>query len=324
MQPMLATPTPQPGLLPVGPQWLYEVKWDGVRILADTTGGRLRLLGRQGRDAAVAYPELATLGAWAASRGPDPSAATDGGTILDGEVVALRDGVPSFHALAERMHVRDAARAQALVARVPISYVVFDVPVLDGVDLTRRPFEERRAVLDGLALPAPVSISPLYPDGALIWQATAAQGLEGVVAKRRTSHYQPGRRSPDWLKAVHRSSRTAVVGGWRPESTGTGRLGAVLLGAPDAAGGLRYLGRAGSGVSGALGRVLTDLLAPLRRDSPPFGEPVPDVDARGTVWVLPEIRVEVRYLARTPSGRLRQPVVLGVREDAEVDPWEPA
>ncbi|HEY0217611.1 MAG TPA: non-homologous end-joining DNA ligase [Cellulomonas sp.] len=313
---MLATPTPEPGRLPVGPQWLYEVKWDGVRILADTTGGQLRLIGRQGRDAAVAYPELAAIG--------DRAAVGGGGTILDGEVVALRDGVPSFHALAERMHVRDAARAAALAVRVPISYMVFDVPVLDGVDLTGRPFEERRAVLGNLALPAPVSISPLYPDGALIWAATAAQGLEGVVAKRRTSRYQPGRRSPDWLKAVHRSSRTAVVGGWRPESTGTGRLGAVLLGAPDADGALRYLGRAGSGVSGALGGVLTDLLGPLRRADAPFDEPVPTVDARGTVWVAPEVRVEVRYLTRTPSGRLRQPVVLGVREDAEVDPWEPA
>ncbi|WP_454050377.1 ATP-dependent DNA ligase [Cellulomonas sp. Marseille-Q8402] len=307
---MLATPAPEPGRLPVGPGWLFEVKWDGVRILADTTGDRLRLLGRNGRDAATAYPELAALDALPA------------GTVVDGEVVAMRDGIPSFPALAERMHVRDPTRAAALARRAPVSYLVFDVPVLAGEDLTRRPLEERRAALEGLELPEHVQLSPAYDDGDLIWAATRGQGLEGVVAKRRTSTYQPGRRSTDWLKAVHHTTRTALVAGWRPETTGSGRMGAVLLGAPDAAGDLHLLCRAGSGLAGPLARELTTLLAPLERPTSPFAERLDPVDARGTVWVEPEVLLDVRYLTRTPSGRLRQPVLRGRREDTDVDPWE--
>ncbi|MBW0255182.1 DNA ligase [Cellulomonas sp. PS-H5] len=310
MQPMLATPVPVPGRLPAGPGWRFEVKWDGVRILADTTGDRLRMLGRNGRDAAPAYPELAGL------------AGLPPGTVLDGEVVAMRDGVPSFPALAERMHVRDPARAAALARRVPVSYLVFDVPVLAGEDLTRRPFDERRAALESVPLPEHVQLSPVYSDGDVIWSATRAQGLEGVVAKRATSTYQPGRRSGDWLKAVHHTTRTALVGGWRPETTGSGRMGAVLLGAPDAAGGLRFLCRAGSGLAGALARDLTAALRPLERATSPFAERLEPVDARGTVWVEPEVLLDVRYLTRTPSGRLRQPVLRGRRDDTAPDPWE--
>lgn len=310
MQPMLATPVAVPGRLPDGPGWRFEVKWDGVRVLADTTGDRLRLLGRNGRDAALAYPELAGLDA------------LPPGTVVDGEVVAMRDGIPSFPALAERMHVRDRTRAAALALRNPVSYLVFDAPVVAGEDLTRRPFTERRAALESLDLPDHVQLSPVYEDGDLIWSATRAQGLEGVVAKRATSTYQPGRRSADWLKAVHHTTRTAVVGGWRPETTGSGRMGAVLLGARDAAGDLHLLCRAGSGLAGALARDLTAALRPLERATSPFAERLEPVDARGTIWVKPEVLLDVRYLTRTPSGRLRQPVLRGRRDDTAADPWE--
>ncbi|RMI04970.1 ATP-dependent DNA ligase [Cellulomonas triticagri] len=313
---MLATPAPVrsgTSVLPEGAGWRFEVKWDGVRVLAsvpDGGGARLRLLGRAGNDAAAAYPELGGL------------AALPPGTVLDGEVVAMRDGVPSFAALAERMHVRDPARAAALARRLPVTYVVFDVLALAGTDLTARPWTERRAALDDLALPERVQRSPVYADGDLIWDATRAQGLEGVVAKRATATYQAGRRSTDWVKAVHRRTRTALVGGWRPESTGSGRLGAVLLGAPDATGALRYLGRAGSGLTGSLARDLTERLRDAPRPDPPFADTVDPVDARGTVWVEPRVLLDVRYLARGPSGRLRQPVLRGRRDDTDVDPWE--
>ncbi len=309
MQPMLATATPTPGVLPDGPAWAYEVKWDGVRAMADTTDGALRLLNRNGRDVSVAYPELVAL-------------ATVPGAILDGEVIAMDRGVPSFERLAGRMHVREAARAAALAVRTPVSFVVFDVPVLYGVDLTRRSYDERRATLDRLELPEPAQVSPVYPDGPTLWEATLAQGLEGVVAKRRASTYQPGRRSPDWVKAPHRRTRTAVVGGWRPESTGSGRLGAVLLGAYDTAGRLRYLGRAGSGLGGPIGTDLRRVLAEAALEASPFDDVVPAVDARGTVWVEPAVVLDLRYLARTAGGRLRQPVVRGRRTDTTPDPWE--
>ena len=142
-----------------------------------------------------------------------------------------------------------------------------------------------------------------------------------MVAKRRGSAYQAGRRSTDWLKAAHRRARTALVGGWRPESTGGGRLGALLLGAPAEAG-LRYLGRAGSGLTGAMATELTRELAPLASPVSPFVDDVPAADARGTTWCRPAVRIDVAYLTRTPTGRLRHPVLRGIRQDAEPDPWE--
>ncbi len=309
MQPMLATRAATPADLPSGPEWAFEVKWDGVRLLADTTGTRPRLLTRNGRDATVAYPELAGLGSL-------------GGAVLDGEVVAMSGGIPSFEALAERMHVRDAARAKALAARAPVTYLVFDVLTLYGVDLTRRTFDERRATLERLDLPANVQLSPVYPDRDELWQVTLEHGLEGVLAKRRSSVYQPGRRSPDWIKAAHRTTRTAVVGGWRVETTARDRIGALLLGAPDAEGRLRFLGRAGSGLGGAAARRLGPVLSPLERATSPFGEPVPAVDARDAHWTEPTVLVDITYLTRMRSGRLRQPVVRGLRDDVAPDPWE--
>ncbi len=309
MQPMLATRAPTLADLPRGPEWAYEVKWDGVRLLADTTAGRLRLLSRNGRDATVAYPELSGMSRLE-------------GAVLDGEVVAMSAGIPSFEALAERMHVRDAARARALAARSPVTYLVFDVLQLYGVDLTRRSFEERRATLERLDLPANAQLSPVYPDGDELWDVTLEHGLEGVVAKRRASVYQAGRRSPDWVKVAHRTTRTAVVGGWRLETTARDRIGSLLLGAHDAEGRLRFLGRAGSGLGGALAGRLEPLLTPLGRSTSPFDEVVPAIDARGAHWCEPRVLVDVTYLTRMRSGRMRQPVVRGVRDDAAADPWE--
>lgn len=308
VKPMLASALPPGRRLPGGADWAFEVKWDGVRVLADTTGPSLRLMSRNGRDVTVAYPELRTL-------------AHVQGAVLDGEVVAMADGVPSFRALAERIHVSDAGRAHRLAERAPVTYIVFDVLRLYGVDLLRQPFRERRATLERLSLPDRCILSPLYDDGDALWAATRRQGLEGVVAKRRDSPYRPGERSPDWLKTTHRRARTALVAGWRPETSGTGRIGALLLGAPDG-GRLRYLGRAGSGLSGALVAELTRRLAPLAVGSKPFDDDVPALDARGASWCTPVVAVDVSYLARTATGRLRHPVIRGVRDDAEPDAWE--
>ena len=307
MEPMLATPATGPAELPRGQQWAYEVKWDGVRALADTTSGRLRLWSRNEREITVAYPELAGLGAL-----PD--------AVLDGEIVLMADGIPSFTALAERMHVRDPRRAEALATQRPVTFLVFDVLRLHGVDLTRSTYDERRAALDRLELPDRVEPSPVYPDGEELWEVTRTLGLEGVVAKKRSSTYQPGRRSRDWVKAPHRRTRAALVGGWRVETTGSGRMGAVLFGARDADGRLRYLGRAGSGLTGPRATELQRLLVP--RAESPFDDEVPPVDARGTRWCEPTVVVDTLYLARNPTGRLRQPVVRAVRTDTDADPWE--
>ena len=320
MQPMLATRAPVGSALPRGPEWSYEVKWDGVRVLADTTSGTLRLRARSGRDVTVTYPDLAAL-------------ADVPGAVLDGEVVVMAGGTPSFEALAERMNVRDPARAARLAARTPATYVVFDVLTLYGVDVHRSTYDERRAILERVTLPDRALLSPVDPDGDDLWAVTLEHGLEGVVAKRRTSTYQPGRRSSDWVKAAHRATRTAAVVGWRAEGLGRsggargvadpgGRLGAVLLGAPDEQGRWRYLGKAGSGLAGRRGADLVRELTGLERPGPPLEDEVPAQDARGVTWCEPRVGVDVRYLHRMNGGRLRQPVVLALRTDAAVDPWE--
>ena len=318
MQPMLATRAANKADLPRGPQWCYEVKWDGVRALADTTSGALRLHARSGRDVTRAYPELAGL-------------ATLPGAVVDGEIVVLAGGVPSFEALAERMHVRDGARARLLAARSPVTFMAFDLLVLDGADLTRRPLDERRTALESLPLPERTQLSPVYPDLDPLWDVTLEHGLEGVLAKRLASAYQPGRRSPDWVKAAHRGTRVAAVVGWRPEGTaeagravvaGAGPLGAVLLAAPDASGAWRYLGKAGSGLGGRRGADLERALRALARPDSPLLEPVPAADARGVTWVEPRLGVDVAYLQRTRAGRLRQPTVRSLRTEVPIDPWE--
>lgn len=309
MQPMLATRAVDPADLPTGPEWVYEVKWDGVRLLADTTGAHLRLLSRTGREVTVAYPELADL-------------AGIQGAVLDGEVVAMVDGVPSFAALAERMHVRDPARARVLAERLPVTYIVFDVLRLYGVDLTARPWSERREVLERLGASGHAwQLSQVYDDRDALVAATLEQHLEGVVAKRRASRYVPGVRSPDWVKLAHRRTRTCLVGGWRPETSDDRRIGALLIGVPVEGGGLRFAGRVGSGLASAAAQEqLAPLLHARRRPASPFVTTVPREDATGTTWVRPTLPVEVRYLGRTEGGRLRQPVFLGVRPDlAEAD-----
>ena len=153
-----------------------------------------------------------------------------------------------------------------------------------------------------------------YDDGDMLLEATAAQKLEGIVSKKRRSLYLPGRRSPDWLKFPHRNIGSYVVGGWRHETDSSSRIGAVLVGEPTADG-LVYRGRVGSGIAGKEGQRLLGRLEPLLTDASPFADEVPKVDAAGTVWVHPELVVDIAALGLTPAKRLRQPSYRGVRTD---------
>jgi bifunctional non-homologous end joining protein LigD len=333
MRPMLATPAdPDTGLPTDGTRWAYEVKWDGMRVLADIHDGEVSLYSRTERDITLSFPELGVL----ARAHPD--------VLLDGEIVVLADGIPSFAALAERIHVRDARRAAALAAKAPATLIAFDALRLYGVDLTGRPWQERREALERLAPSgAQWQLSPVHEDVEALLSATVEHGLEGVVAKRRTSRYRPGARSSDWIKLAHKHTQSCVVGGWRPETTSDRRIGALLLGVwadqpgvdqrgvdqlgvdqlGDGDNGgrrLRFAGRVGSGLVGAGPQAdLHRLLGPLTLDKPPFDDPIPREDALGTTWVEPRIVVEVRHLGRTEGGRLRQPVFRGIRTDVDPD-----
>ncbi|MGX4657003.1 non-homologous end-joining DNA ligase [Micromonospora sp. SCSIO 07396] len=298
LKPMLAMTGP----LPVGAGWAYEFKWDGVRALADLTGGHPHLFARSGVEITAAYPELVTL----AEQVDD--------ALLDGEVVLFDPaGQPSFTALAERMHVRDRAKAARLAATIPVTYMIFDVLRLRGEDLTGWPYHERRAALDGLGLGAARwAVPPCFTDGAATYQAAGEHGLEGVLAKRADSVYRPGVRSPDWVKVKLEVTADFVIGGWRP---GARRIGGLLVGVPGPDGRLTYRGRVGGGIGAALERDLLGQLEPLRAAGSPFAGDLPREDARGAIWVTPRIVVEVRYGQRTPDGRLRFPRVLRLRPD---------
>jgi bifunctional non-homologous end joining protein LigD len=301
MRPMLAS---KATTVPAGTGWVHEVKWDGMRVLAEVRDGALTLWSRNENAVTVSFPELHDAGVLAAHD-----------VLLDGEIVAMADGVPRFGALADRMHVSNAARARQLARSNPVTLIVFDVLRLDGRDLTGESWEVRREALESLEIgSAHWQVPPVYDDGEMLFDATKAQGLEGILSKRRSSTYQPGRRSKDWLKFPHRPTLSYVVGGWRHETDSDSRLGAVLVGAPGPDG-LSYRGRVGSGITGKAAQRLLELLEPLQNDSSPFCDEVPRVDALGTVWVRPEVVVEVAALGVTQGGRLRQPSYQGVRFD---------
>ena len=303
LRPMLATA----GALPRDDDaWAYEVKWDGVRALVAVEGGRLALTSRAGNDVTASYPELAALAVHLRSRS----------VLLDGEVVAFDEaGRTDFGRLQSRMHV--ARPGPALQRSTPVQLLVFDVLHLDGRSLLGLSYDERRGELDELGMEGERwSVPPAFlGGGSAVLDATRAQGLEGVVAKRRSSPYLPGRRSDDWLKLKHVRRASAVVAGWKPGEGGrTGRIGSLLLGVHGERG-LEYAGHVGTGFSAAVLASLGERLEALRRDGPAFATEVPREHARSAVWVEPVLVVDVDYTEWTREGRLRHPSYKGLRED---------
>ncbi len=297
------------GSLPVGPEWAYELKWDGVRAIAVCGDGSVRLFARSGAEVTKAYPELAGLAAALHDAGLQDA-------VLDGEVVQLdRNGRPDFVALGERMHVRDAAKARALAAARPVNYLVFDILAANGTDVTRASYVERRELLESVLPPpgdTPWAVPPHFTDGAQTLAVAKDLELEGVVAKRLASPYRPGARTGDWVKVKIDRTGDYVVGGWRTDRR---TLSGLLVGLPGPDG-LIYRGRVGGGISAAAERSLLAMLQPLRAPGSPFAAgQVPRVDMVGTTWVQPEVVVEVRYGQITRDGRLRFPVFLRVRPD---------
>ncbi|MCA1217380.1 ATP-dependent DNA ligase [Streptomyces sp. 8L] len=310
LDPMLATAGSLP--LPSGDdQWAVEIKQDGQRALIYLPGdGTVTIRSRGGHAVTAAYPELHGL----------PAALGTGNAVLDGEIIAPdADGRPDFERLQARMGLtRSPVRAARLAARVPVHLALFDVLILDGRDLTSRPWTERRQALTGLGLNGPAWSVPTAAVGhaASALEATRTAGWEGIVAKRLTSRYRPGVRSTDWLKIKNVRTTDAIVGGWVP---GTGRLtglpGAVLLGEL-CNGLLRYTGSVGTGWNDRERRQLADLLAVAAWPACPF-TPTPKVPAAR--WVLPRLVAEITYTTRTRAGYLRHPSWHRLRPDLAPD-----
>ncbi|HEY8431474.1 MAG TPA: non-homologous end-joining DNA ligase, partial [Sandaracinaceae bacterium] len=307
LAPMLAMPAPSPF---TGPEWRFEPKLDGYRALAIVEKGVARLQSRRGGlDLNKPFPEiLEELRAQAVES-----------MILDGELVAFdAKGKPSFHALQNRVPGPKPRGGDAGAGAATCVLYCFDLLYFCGVDLRRSPYEDRRRYLEQCLLPsAHVQLVHVDDDGEALYEAALAAGFEGMVAKRRSSPYEAGRRSRHWLKVKRADTDEFVVGGYtRGKGWRASQFGALLLGKPAASGKLRYAGRAGSGFDDAVLAELKRRLEPLRSKVMPF-ESKPE-DVTGATWVEPEVVVEVRYAEVTPLGLLRAPVFVRVRDDKTV------
>jgi bifunctional non-homologous end joining protein LigD len=294
--PMLATLAEE---LPVGSDWLYEVKWDGYRAIARVAGGEATLTSRRGNDLTERFRGVASA-LEAALRTPD--------AVLDGEVCALDErGRSSFSAM------------QQGKADTPIVYYVFDVLEIDGEPLVDLPLVERRERLESLLdrRSQTVRISEAFEDGRALFEAVKKEGLEGVVAKRKDSPYLPGRRTRDWLKVKARNRQEFVIAGYTGgQGRRAGRFGSLVLGVFRGRE-LVYAGNVGTGFSEKEIDELLEALRPLERSEPPFKvvPKMPRVRRGDVVWVEPTLVCEAEFVEWTHEGHLRAPVYVGLRED---------
>ena len=295
-KPMLATLA---DTVPTGDEWLHEVKWDGYRAVVTISGGEAELTSRNGNSLTARFESVARAVVQAVKT-PD--------CVLDGEVCALDDqGRASFSAMQQ-------GSGQLVL-------YLFDVLEIEGEPVIDLPLTERHARLESLLdkRNRTVRLSATFDDGEALFDAAAAQGLEGVLSKRADSRYEPGRRSGNWLKVKTHGRQEFVVAGY---TKGQGRrangFGSLVL-AVHEEGGLRWVGNVGTGFDDAEIRRLLDKLKPLRRDDTPLPEvpKMPKVRKGDVVWVEPRLVAEARFAEWTHDGRLRAPVYVGLREDKE-------
>lgn len=308
--PMLATSGP----VPAGDRWAYEIKFDGIRAVTAARDGRVRMRSRNDKDLTAGYPELSEL-----DLGRD--------LLLDTEIVALDpSGRADFELLQRRMHhTRPSAE---LLGQVPVTLVVFDLLHHDGEDLVRVPYERRREALLELRLDehAGVYVPPSFTgiSGEQMLAAVDAQGLEGVVAKRRDSRYEPGRRSKSWIKTPIRHTCSVAVIGWTSSSTSGRHLSSLQLAVPDETGELVFAGDVGTGFTHATRERLRAMLDARARPDPPV--PVHDRAHRwrpagppGTVhWAEPGLVGDIQYRQLTRDGSFRHPSWRGLRSDLDM------
>jgi bifunctional non-homologous end joining protein LigD len=287
-------------------RWWFEVKWDGYRAVVGAEGGVVRARSRRGLDLLGPFPELRAVDV------PD-------GVVVDGEIVAFdANGVPSFSLLQRRTGFGGAGTG----AKVGVNLVVFDL-LFRGVSVADLPYEERRSLLDELDLAPPIVVPEPTPGrGVSLFAAVAERGMEGIVAKRLGSRYQPGRRSDDWLKISIRHTLRAVVGGYLLGDGGrSSTFGSVLVGLYEPAG-LRWIGAVGSGFNETSLRAFNDALRQIHRPDSPFIDEVVVPGPARPVWVEPAIVIEVEYKEWTHDDHLRAPVYKGVElADPETVTW---
>jgi bifunctional non-homologous end joining protein LigD len=306
LRPMLATLVAEPF---DSPRHLFEVKWDGMRVVAFIENGRVRLQSRNEHDVSSFFPELQTIARQLSGHR----------AILDGEVVSFRDGKPSFAQLQYRLGIRDGLASASRASKSGVSFQVFDLLYLDDRVLLKLPLEERKGLLaqhfDVGDYAQPCDF--ILEHGCDFMTAIESRELEGMIAKDRRSEYTPGKRSMAWQKIKVRRSGDFVIGGYTFGAGYRSRyFGALMLGLYDERHKLHFLGTVGGGFTDTLMRELTPILEQFQSNDCPFAEP-PKIE-RFSFWTKPRLVCKVTYAELTDQGRLRFPIFESMRPD--VDP----
>ncbi len=294
--------------------WIFEPKWDGVRTLGVCAPEETVLFSRRQNDVTATYPELARL--------HDRLVAID--AVIDGEIVAMEQGRPSFEKLQSRINLQNARDIERAMKLIPVSFIAFDVLYLDGRSLLKEPIEGRKEILEEIVVTSDlVQVSPyIEAEGTSLFEAARARDLEGIVAKKLGSPYRPGRRGREWLKVKTVHDSDVVVGGWtKGEGSRSSTFGALLVGAYED-GELRFLGSVGTGFTDKTLAQLLPQLKELESDDCPFvqdprklgpgafGKPI-----RAPRWIRPELVARIEFRELTASGRLRAPSFKGLSPD---------
>lgn len=286
-------------VLPSNKNYVFEIKLDGQRTLAEFSPKKFLLYTRSQQNVTDKYPELIIL----------PKHVRAKNAILDGEIVALKDGIPSFELMQQRMNLQDQRAIQAAVYKVPIIYYVFDILELDGKSLLKLPLVERKKILKRVIRPTEnVKYLPHFENRDEILSKAEEFGYEGIVAKRGDSPYYPGMRTDSWIKYKFQKEEEFLICGWL-EGGRVRNFGALLLGKYHGRNEKRYVGRAGTGFTDRMIQYLMQQIGPLEIPQPPF----PNAPkAKGAHWVKPVLKARVKYKEVTRAGVLRAPVFMGL------------
>jgi bifunctional non-homologous end joining protein LigD len=304
LAPMLASDADEPS---TRPGWFHEPKLDGYRVVVFIAGGKATLRSRNGLDLTASFPALV------GELGQQPVQPV----VLDGEIVGFENGRPSFNAMQKRSQLTTEREVAEAEQTHPVVFYAFDILHLLGMNLRGVAYEDRRRYLNQCLFPLP-RVQPVHTEtnGYALYQASIAAGLEGIVSKKADSIYEPGRRSRYWLKVKAVQTAELVVGGFTAgEGHRRAGFGALLLGFWDEQAKLRYAGHVGSGFNDRTLAEIRKRLDSLKIAQSPFSTK-PDLHAP-TMWVRPSLVAEVQYHEWTPSGTLRAPVFLRLRDDVD-------